>query len=412
VFGVEVSPEKIAEVNAGHAPIYEPGLHELVRDQVRAGRLQATHDVEKAVRGSAIALITVGTPSAEDGGVSSESVEQVLKDIGEVLRRSGQAYTVVVRSTLLPGILEERLAPILQAAAGRQWRQGVWLCNNPEFLREGSAIRDYDNPSFVIVGAEDPAAAQMVLDLYKGIDAEPIVTDTRTAALVKYACNAFHALKVSFANEIGSVAKALGANGHEVMDLVCRDRKLNISPAYLRPGFAFGGSCLPKDLRALTRYAEQQALRLELLPAILSANEAHLRRAVKLVQDAGHRALGVLGLSFKAGTDDLRESPLVILVETLLGRGYQIKIYDPNVLLSRLRGRNLAYVERHLPHLAALLVDDPREVYDHASLLVLGSDVADEVDWRAHYSGEVLDLRRDLARMVSRNRAVEQPALG
>jgi GDP-mannose 6-dehydrogenase len=408
VFGVEVNPDKIAEVNAGHAPIYEPGLSDLVRDQVRAGRLQATADVDQAVRSSEVGLITVGTPSADDGAVSSQSVELVLQEIGKVLRRSGQAYTVVVRSTLLPGILEEQLAPILREAAGNQWGRGVWLCNNPEFLREGSAIRDYDNPSFIIVGADNPVPGQAVLDLYRGITAERIVTDTRTAALVKYASNAFHALKVAFANEIGSVAKSMGANGHEVMDLVCRDRKLNISPAYLRPGFAFGGSCLPKDLRALTRYAEQQALRLELLPAILPANEAHLRRALKLVQDAGQRALGVLGLSFKAGTDDLRESPLVILVETLLGRGYQIKIYDPNVFLSQLRGRNLAYVERHLPHLAALLVDDPKEVYSHASLLILGSDVADELDWRIQYAGEVLDLRRDLARQPS---AAVQPAL-
>ncbi|HLJ95932.1 MAG TPA: nucleotide sugar dehydrogenase [Gemmataceae bacterium] len=395
VLGVEINPDKVAEVNSGHAPIYEPGLTELVQEQVQAGRLLATNDVDKAVRGSEVALITVGTPSEKDGGVSSQGVEMVLKDIGAVLRRSGQLYTVVVRSTLLPGILEERLTPMLHEAAGRP---DIALCNNPEFLREGSAIRDYDNPPFVLVGADAAAPAQKILDLYRDIAAEKIITDTRTAALVKYACNAFHALKVAFANEIGSVAKSLGADGHEVMDLVCRDHKLNISPAYLRPGFAFGGSCLPKDLRALMRYIEQHALRLELLPAILPSNEAHLRRALKLVQESGHRTLGVIGLSFKAGTDDLRESPLVILVETLLGRGYHIKIYDPNVLLSQLRGRNLAYVERHLPHLAALMVSNPKEVYQHASLLVLGSDVAESLDWRTQYTGDVLDLRRDLAR--------------
>jgi GDP-mannose 6-dehydrogenase len=411
VQGVEVNPDKIAEVNAGHAPIYEPGLNELVSDQVRAGRLHATDDVDQAVRGSDIAVITVGTPSAEDGAVCSAGVELVLKDISNVLRLSGQTYTVVVRSTLLPGILEERLVPLLKEAVGDQWDRGVWLCNNPEFLREGSAIRDYDNPPFVLIGADSPQPASIVGDLYRNVRAEHIVTDTRTAALVKYACNAFHALKVTFANEIGSVAKSMGADGHKVMELVCRDRKLNISPAYLRPGFAFGGSCLPKDLRALTRYAEQEALRLELLPAILASNEGHLRRALRLVQETGHRRVGVIGLSFKAGTDDLRESPLVILVETLLGRGYQIKIYDPNVLLSQLRGRNLAYVERHLPHLAALMVGDPSEVYDHASLLVLGSDVAEELDWRARYSGAVLDLRRDLARTVAAEAPVEQHAV-
>ena len=397
VIGVEVNRDKIAEVNAGHAPIYEPGLSDLVREQVRAGRLQATDDVERAVRGSDVGVITVGTPSADDGAVSSQGVELVVQDIGKILCRSSQPYTIVVRSTLLPGILEERLSPLLKEAVGGRWSRSVWLCNNPEFLRESSAIRDYDNPPYVLVGADNPEPAQAVLDMYHSITAKQIVTDTRTAALVKYACNAFHALKVTFANEIGSMAKSLGANGHEVMELVCQDRKLNISPAYLRPGFAFGGSCLPKDVRALTRYAEQQALRLELLPAIFASNEAHLRRAVRLVQETGHRALGIIGLSFKAGTDDLRESALVILVETLLGRGYQIKIYDPNVLLSQLRGRNLAYVERHLPHLAALLVSEPKELYDHAGLLVLGSDVADDLDWRTHYAGAVLDLRRDLA---------------
>ncbi|HEV3260592.1 MAG TPA: nucleotide sugar dehydrogenase [Gemmataceae bacterium] len=402
VVGVDVSPDKVAEVNAGCATVAEPGLGALVRAQVEAGRLQATVDVGAAVRGSAVALVSVGTPSTEDGAVCGRSVERVIQDIGNCLRGSDQAYTVVVRSTVLPGMLEEKLAPLLQQTAERDLGRGLWLCNNPEFLREGSAIRDYDNPPFVVVGAREPEPARGVLDLYPGVKAPQVVTDTRTAALLKYACNAFHALKVAFANELGTLAKALGADGHEVMRLLCRDRKLNISPAYLRPGFAFGGSCLPKDLRALTRYAEQHALRLDLLDAIGHSNERHLRRAVKMVHQSGHRDVGIMGLSFKAGTDDLRESPLVVLAETLLGQGYRIKIFDPNVTISRLRGRNLAYIDCHLPHLTGFLVDAPEELYDFASLLVLGTDVADEVDWRGKYGGEVLDLRRDLARPAAR----------
>ncbi len=396
VIGVEVDRAKVAELNAGTAPITEPGLSELVAEQVRAGRLRATGDVEEAVRGSDFGLVCVGTPSNRDGSLSTRAVEKVAEDVGRVLRSSEAPYTVVLRSTLLPGVLEERVAPILEGASGRERGAGLWVCNNPEFLREASAIRDYDEPPFVLVGADDPDAGQSVLGLYHRVRAEKLVTDTRTAALVKSACNAFHALKIAFANEVGAIAKSFGANGQEVMDLLCRDRKLNISRAYLRPGFAFGGSCLPKDLRSLTRHADQHALDVELLKSVLPSNAAQARRGLALVREAGHRKVGLVGLSFKAGTDDLRESPLVLLAEALLGQGYDVRIYDPNVQVSRLRGRNLAYIDRHLPHLAALLVDQPSELLRHASVLVLGSDVASEMDGQ-DFGGEVIDLRSDLA---------------
>ena len=400
VVGVDVDPAKVAELNDGASPISEPGLDVLIAEQVRGGRLSATTDVDEAVRRSKIALITVGTPSAEDGSVGIKAVEQVTVAIGRSIRNSGRSsYGVVIRSTLLPGILEELLAPLLAESSG-----GVaWLANNPEFLREGTAIRDYDHPPFVLVGASEKIASSGVLELYDSLDPniERIVTDTRTASLVKYACNAFHAVKVAFANEIGSLARSLGATGHEVMDIVCRDHRLNISPAYMKPGFAFGGSCLPKDVRALCRHAEQHALGLNLLASVLPSNEAHLRRALRMVHESGIRKLGVVGLSFKAGTDDLRESPQVILVETLLGRGYDIKIFDPGVTLGRLRGRNLAYVDRHLPHLAALLTEESQALYDHAELLILATDVANELDGLTTYTGSVLDLRRDLARPES-----------
>ncbi len=405
VVGVDIDPAKVAELNAGASPVSEPGLDDLLKAQVAAGRLRATTDVNDAVAASDIALIAVGTPSADDGSVSADGVEAVVRAIGAAVKAAGKAYHVVVRSTILPGILEDRLRPALEAAAGRPTGPGLVLCNNPEFLRESSAVRDYYHPPYVLVGADSAADAAPVLALYHAVAGEKLVTGTRTASLVKYACNAFHAVKVAFANEVGSLARAFGADGHGVMDLVCRDTKLNVSAAYLRPGFAFGGSCLPKDLRALTRFAEQQALRVNLLAAVLPSNESHLKRAMKLVRETGARRIGLVGLSFKAGTDDLRESPMVDVVEALLGWGCGVKIYDPNVMLGRLRGRNLAYIDRHLPHLAGLLVPQPAMALDHADLLLLGTDVANEFDWAGHFRGPIIDLRKDLAR-------VEPPAPG
>ncbi|MBX9581559.1 MAG: nucleotide sugar dehydrogenase [Gemmataceae bacterium] len=398
VVGVDVDPAKVAEVNAGVPPVAEPGLDDIVRAQVAAGRLRATADPAEAVAETDLALVTVGTPSADDGSVSTETVEKVVRAVGAAVRAAGQAYRVVVRSTLLPGILEERLRPALEEAAGRAVGPGLGLCNNPEFLRESSAVKDYYHPPYVLVGADNPEDADAVLDLYREVHAEKLVTNPRTAAMVKYACNAYHALKVAFANEVGSLAKALGADGHRVMDLVCQDTKLNVSAAYLRPGFAFGGSCLPKDLRALARFAEQKGVKAPLLAAALASNESHLRRALKLVRDAGERRVGLVGLSFKAGTDDLRESPMVDLAEALVGSGYEVTIYDPGVMLGRLRGRNLAYIDRHLPHLAGLLAPQPSMVLERARLLLLCTDVADEFDWRGRFRGRVIDLRKDLAR--------------
>src|SRR5262245_14248260 len=290
VVGVDVDPAKVAEIRAGLAPINEPGLSEVVAAQVAAGRLSATEDVADAVRQSDVALIAVGTPSADDGSVTASGVEAVIRSIGRALRAAPKAYWVVVRSTLLPGILEDVLHPALRAELGDA-AGGVALYNNPEFLRESSAVKDYYNPPYVLVGTVGDADAAPVLELYRGVDAAQIVTDTRTAGLVKYACNAFHAVKVAFANEVGVLSRALGADGHEVMRLVCQDRKLNISAAYLRPGFAFGGSCLPKDLRALTRFADQRAVPVPLLASVLPSNESHLKRSLKLIRETGCRRI-------------------------------------------------------------------------------------------------------------------------
>ncbi len=401
VIGVDVDSQKIDRVNAGDPPVSEPGLPEILRSAIAQGRLKATANLEAAVDGSDLALVAVGTPSADSGAVNTTAVERVVRSIGERLRGSSRSYTVVLRSTLLPGILEDRLIPILLEASGRKLGDELRVCNNPEFLRESTAIRDYDQPPFIVVGADSERDAEPVFDLYAGIEAERIVTGTRAAAMVKYVCNAFHALKVAFANEIGVIAKSMGADGHDVMRLVCRDTKLNISPAYMRPGFAFGGSCLPKDLRALTRHSEEHSLQLPLLPAILESNENQLRRAVRLIERSGTRKIGLVGLSFKANTDDLRESPLVMLSEILLGKGFDLKIYDPNIQVTRLVGRNLAYVDQHLPHLARLLTDSPDELFRHGELLVLGTDVADGLDPQRVEASRVFDLRKDLGRPAS-----------
>jgi GDP-mannose 6-dehydrogenase len=405
VIGVDVDNFKVDTLNAGKSPVAEHGLDDLVSEQVRRGRLRGTTSVTGAVAATEMGLVAVGTPSGADGSVSLAAVENVLTEIGRALHDSDQPYVVTIRSTILPGILEDRLGPLLENASGRRLGDGLLLNNNPEFLREGSAIADYQSPPYVVVGTLEGDDGRDVLELYRSVQAEKVVTDTRTAALLKYACNCFHAAKVAFANEIGTLAKSLGADGVEVMDLVCRDTKLNVSKAYLRPGFAFGGSCLPKDLRAVVRYAEQHAVRLSMLKSILSSNQEHLQRAIDTVLSAGERDVGMAGLSFKPGTDDLRESPFVTLAEQLIGRGCRLKIYDPSVSIARLRGRNLAYIDQHLPHLAAQLVETADELFAGTKVLLLNSAVADTIPWKASFSGEVVDLRTQLVQASVRKQA-------
>jgi len=396
VIGVDIDERKVASLASGMAPVSEPGLDDLLQQVTGEGRLTATTNLEEAVANTDIALIAVGTPSAIDGSIDTHAVERVIASIGQALAENGREYTIVLRSTLLPGVLEEKLRPILEEALGGPLGDRVRLCNNPEFLRETTAIQDYDSPPFVVIGAEEEWQADAVLELYSRIDAPRVVTDTRTAALVKYTCNAYHAAKVAFANEIGTLARALGANGQEVMQIACLDTQLNVSPAYLRPGFAFGGSCLPKDVRALTRFSQREAVASPLLSSLLPSNEAHLLRGAQAVEQSGHRKIGLVGLSFKANTDDLRESPLVKIAEHLHGRGYDLRIYDPGVQVSRLLGSNRTYVEQHLPHFAELMVDTPEQLCEHSELVVLGTNVANGFDWSAHSNGDVLDLRRDL----------------
>ncbi|MBV9169810.1 MAG: UDP-glucose/GDP-mannose dehydrogenase family protein [Chloroflexi bacterium] len=373
VVGVDVNARKVEMLNDGRSPVLEPGLDELIGQAVETNKLHATTDVRLAVEQSSVSIICVGTPSKGNGSLQLSYVDGVCRDIGAALASSQDYHVVVVRSTVLPGTVEERLIPVLQEHSGRRAGYEFGVCMNPEFLREGTGLQDYYNPSYVIVGELDVPSGDVVEHLYDSIAAPIIRTTLRTAEMVKYASNAFHALKVTFANEIGSVCKAHNIDGRDVMNIFCRDERLNLSAAYFRPGFAFGGSCLPKDVRALLYRARERDIDVPLLRATLESNEAQVRRGVKLVEDTGRKRIGILGLSFKAGTDDVRESPVVSLVETLFGRGYQVCVYDDHVAPDKLIGANRLFLERELPHIASLMASSVEEVVRHSEVVVVAN---------------------------------------
>ncbi len=398
VIGVDVNPLKVEGIDAGQAPIVEEGIQDLVAEVVGAGRLRATTDAREAVLGSDVSMLCVGTPSRPNGSIDLSYVERVASDVGEALREKDRAHVVVLRSTVLPGTLEERVIPALEEASGRRIGDGVHASMNPEFLREGTSIRDFYDPPFTLFGATDDVAARALSELYATIDAPLIRTSVRAAEMIKYACNAFHAVKVSFANEIGNLCKAVGIDGQEVMDVFCADEKLNISRAYLRPGFAFGGSCLPKDVRALAYEARRRDLDTPVLRAALETNRKQVERAARMVMDTGMRRVGLLGLSFKEGTDDLRESPMVALAETLIGKGFDLKIYDRNVREAGLIGANRAFIESHIPHIWQLMAADARSVVDMSDVLVLAnaSEEAAALESTRRADQIVIDLARAL----------------
>ena len=370
VVGVDTNPVKTDLLNQGHPPVIEAGLGELIEEGVRAGRLRATTDCDAAVSDTDLAFVCVGTPSKGNGSLDLTYLRRVAGDIGQAIQRQRSPIVVVVRSTVLPGTTRQVLLPELERAAGRPVPVAVY----PEFLREGSAIRDYHEPPKVVVGAVDETVRHLVTPIVTRPGAPLMQTDLDLAEMVKYADNAWHALKVTFANEIGSLAKAQGLDGQRVMDILCADTKLNLSPVYLRPGFAFGGSCLPKDVRALRYQGRALDLDLPVLNAILPSNDQQLDRAFQLVADAGARRVGVLGLAFKAGTDDLRESPMVEVVERLIGKGYDVSIYDANVNLAKLVGANKSYILEQIPHISDLMRSSIDEVLDIAQTLVIGTD--------------------------------------
>ena len=374
VVGVDINPQKVALLNDGKSPIVEEEIGDMVMEVVRSGRLRATTDVHEAIMNTDLSLICVGTPSNGNGSLSLHSVVGACRSLAQVLRHKKEYHLIVLRSTVLPGTVNRMVIPLLEQESGKKLCNGFGLCFNPEFLREGSSVKDFYAPPFTVIGARDRATAARAQELYKDLNAPVYLTSIETAEIVKYASNAYHALKIAFANEIGAYCKTLGIDSHEVMDIFSTDTKLNISTAYLKPGFAFGGSCLPKDLRAILYEAKIHDMQLPVLQAILPSNELHLQRAVDLITSQRKKRVGLLGLSFKAGTDDLRESPLVKLTEILLGKGFELKIYDRDVSLARLIGANKEYIEREIPHLSCFLQRSLQEVIDFAEVLVIGNN--------------------------------------
>ena len=374
VTGVDVNPLKVEQINAGRTPIIEEQIGDIIADAVRSGRLRATTDVFTAVQQSEISIISVGTPSRANGSLNLSAVERVSEQIGTALARKPADHLIVVRSTVMPGTVRDVVVPALERSSGKRLYDGFSVCFNPEFLREGSSVRDHYDPPFTLIGRSRDEDGDRAAALYAKVRGEVIFTDVETAEMVKYVCNAFHALKITFANEMGLIARAMGVDSHAVMDLVCRDTKLNISRRYLRPGFAFGGSCLPKDLRALTYRARELDVDVPMTRSILESNRGQVERAVSLVLEGGRPRVSMLGITFKAGTDDLRESPLVTLAEALIGKGLDVRIYDSQVSLARLTGANKEYIEREIPHIASLLVDDLGKAIAHADVLVIGNN--------------------------------------
>ena len=373
VIGVDTEPTKVNLINSGRSPIIEKDINGIIERQVRDGRLSATTDVASAIRQTDMSLVCVGTPSRPNGDIDLKFVRRVCEQIGAALRNHDGAPVVVIRSTMLPGTMANVVIPILEQSSGRRAGVEFGVCINPEFLREGTAVHDYFNPPKTVIGELNRASGDLLASLYAKLQAPLIRTDIETAEMVKYADNAWHALKVGFANEVGNLCKGLGVDSHRVMDIFCQDTKLNLSRYYLKPGFAFGGSCLPKDLRALLYKAKALDVSLPILSSILPSNEGQLERGVRAVIDAGNRKVGVLGFAFKAGTDDLRESPVVELTERLIGKGYDLRIYDENVSIASIHGANRDYILNHIPHISRLMVPTVEEVLSHAGTIVIGN---------------------------------------
>ena len=401
VIGVDVSDDKVAMVNDGRSPIVEPGLEPLLKRLVRERRVSATTSAAEAVRDTDVALICVGTPDIGHGQPDLEALSRVAIAIGEACAWRATPFTVVVRSTVLPGTNDLVREHLTAAATANGRVADVRLVSNPEFMREGSSIRDFDHPPFVLIGSDNEESAALVRALYASVNAQIVETSIRTAEMIKYVCNCFHALKVCFGNEIADLCDALGADAQEVMRIFRMDRKLNISEAYLTPGFAFGGSCLPKDLRALLCASRLHAVDVPLLSSILPSNERQVRRAVDAVLQLKKKAIGVVGLAFKPDTDDLRESPMVTLVETLIGKGCAVRILDPNVVMARLRGANRQYIETEIPHVASLLCDTVQCLVDHAEVIVIGATCTEsaEVLAAARPDQAIVDLTRGAIRL-------------
>jgi GDP-mannose 6-dehydrogenase len=372
LIGVDVDSYKLDLIRQGKSPIIEPGVPELMNDVVAAGRIEVTDNADYAVANSDVSFVCVGTPCKSNGSQDLASVTRLAQQLGEALAHKSDYHVIVIRSTVLPGTVEDIIKPRIEQHSGKTADIDFGLCFQPEFLREGSAIHDYDYPPYTLVGTQSDRPVALLQTIFGHLPCEFVRASIRTAEMLKYACNAFHALKITFANEMGRISEALGVDSHPLMDLVCRDTNLNISPAYLRPGFAFGGSCLPKDLRALLYAAKTDDVSVPMLAGILPSNQLHVERAFELLSASGWKSVGLIGLSFKSGTDDLRESPLVTLAERLIGKGFKLKICDPEVQVSRLIGANKRYLEETIPHIASLMCDQYEDVIKQSEALVVG----------------------------------------
>lgn len=373
VIGVDVSETKVDLINKGNAPIVEEGIAEMTAEAVASGRLRATTDVRNAIFDTDISLVCVGTPSNDNGSLKLDYVERVSQQIGAVLAEKDSRHIVVMRSTMLPGTIEDLVKPAIESTSGKKVGVDFDLCVNPEFLREGTSIKDFYSPPFTLIGADDESAGEKLREIYKNVNAPTFVTSVKAAEMVKYACNCFHGLKVSFANEIGNICKEQGIDSHEVMEVFCQDTKLNLSPYYMKPGFAFGGSCLPKDLRALAYRAKELDVDVPVLSAALESNLIQIERAIQMITKTGKKKVGFLGFAFKAGTDDLRESPVVTVIERLIGKGYDVMLYDKEVSIAKLVGANKAYIENEIPHISRLMAESIDDVVEHSDVVIIGN---------------------------------------
>jgi GDP-mannose 6-dehydrogenase len=372
VIGVDLAAEKVALLQCGRSPVVEPGLESLIAVAAASGRLQATTDAAAAVRDTDISFVSVGTPSGPDGRLSLAAVEAVIAEIGRAIRGKASAHAVVMRSTVPPGSADSHLVPLLEAACGRRQGDGILYYANPEFMREGTAVRDFSTPPFTVIGAPAGDAAPLLRELYAPIEAPMRICSYRVAESVKYLSNLYHAVKLAFANEAGAILAAHEVDAREAFGLFCEDRLLNISPAYLRPGFAFGGSCLPKDVRSFLALADERQLAAPFLRQLLASNQAIIERTYEAIARHGRQRVSLFGLAFKPGTDDLRESPFVLLAERLIGKGFELRIFDRSIELARLMGTNLRYIDREIPHLGRLLVGSPAEALAGSRVAVIG----------------------------------------
>ena len=372
LIGVDIDQTKLDLIAQGHSPIIEEGMQALMADAANSGRVQVTPNAEESILNSDVSFICVGTPSQPNSSQNLNYIERVSEQIGTALKKKDAYHLVVIRSTVFPGTLNNIIKPILEKHSGKRCCEHFDLCFQPEFLREGSSIKDYDNPPYTIVGTDSERAAETMKEIFGHLPCPVYVTDIGSAEMLKYACNIFHALKITFANEIGRLAQSLSVDPHSVMDLVCKDKQLNISPVYMKPGFAYGGSCLPKDLKAMLYVAKSNDILVPMLQGIQPSNQEHIDHAINMVLATGKKNVGMIGLSFKTGTDDLRESPLVVMAERFIGKGLNLKIFDPEVHMSKLMGANRKYIEESIPHISSLLIEKCEDLLAQSEAIIIG----------------------------------------